>query len=714
MNLAEALNAALPELPTKRAKTGFPKPDPRMIYHENVDDGQPVIAAYVPGSAMFYRLPLIQWQLFQLFDGQRSWAEISEIYERETGIASNEQELRAFADGVEDLWYKSPLEKNIALMQKLSEKREKRAKKKSKLGDISSIEFSAWDPDNYLTWMHRRLSWVYSTWFAFASMALFLVMGTIFAIHWTEISNDSILFYNFTEKNGWDLLEFWVLLCMVGFIHESAHGMTCKHYGGEVHKMGFLLIYLTPAFFVDVTEAYVYAGRWQRALVVLAGIWVEMIVCAFATILWWGTAPGTFVHEVAYKFILITGVAVVLINLNPLIRLDGYYLLSEVIGYSDLKERSTAYLSGLVKKYLWRLPVVVEYAPRSRRWLYIPYAILSGAYGYMLLFFFVRFAYNVLSGFNPDWAFLPAGLLAVFLFKGRLKTLWRFMQTVYLDKKEWLGSWLRGRRLIAVSATAAILLLIPIWPKYVTGRMAIEASNRAVVRSMLPGRVEAVFVEEGQSVASGAPLARLVDASQQSELALARTQQAQASANLRDAQLSYADLGLANSRQREASTKAAAAIEKAARLELVAPISGVVLTPRVNNIVGTNLGEGALVVEIGDVSRMRARIFVPEFEVSWVKTNAPVHIKLDAFASSMDATLASLNPASSPIDEGLTHKQSYKGIRPPEYYVGEAFIDNPGYLRDGMSGTAKIFVRRESLGQIVWQNVREFVGRKVW
>ena len=120
--------------------------------------------------------------------------------------------------------------------------------------------------------------------------------------------------------------------------------------------MGFHLIYLTPAFFVDVSEAFVYAGRWQRFLIILAGIGVEMIFCAVATVVWWGTGPGSAAHDLAYKIMLITGVAVVVVNMNPLIKLDGYYAFSEIIGFSDIKERSTAYLSGLVRRHVFRLP----------------------------------------------------------------------------------------------------------------------------------------------------------------------------------------------------------------------------------------------------------------------------------------------------------------------------------------------------------------------
>jgi putative peptide zinc metalloprotease protein len=110
-----------------------------------------------------------------------------------------------------------------------------------------------------------------------------------------------------------------------------------------------------------------------------------------------------------------------LINLNPLIKLDGYYILTEILRIPDLKEQSTSLVTNWVKRNIFRLPVVVEYVPRRRRWLYVPYAILSGIYSYGLLFFVIRFARNVFRGYSPEWAFVPALLLAYFIFRSRIR-----------------------------------------------------------------------------------------------------------------------------------------------------------------------------------------------------------------------------------------------------------------------------------------------------
>jgi putative peptide zinc metalloprotease protein len=139
----------------------------------------------------------------------------------------------------------------------------------------------------------------------------------------------------------------------------------------------------------------VYSGKWARIATSIAGIWVETIFCFAATVIWWGTPAGTPLHEWAYKILLITGIGVAVVNLNPLIKLDGYYILCELTGIIGLKEDSTAFVSSWVKKNILRLPIEVEFVPKRRRIGFVVYAILSGIYSYTLLYVVVTFAYHV-------------------------------------------------------------------------------------------------------------------------------------------------------------------------------------------------------------------------------------------------------------------------------------------------------------------------------
>jgi putative peptide zinc metalloprotease protein len=163
-----------------------------------------------------------------------------------------------------------------------------------------------------------------------------------------------VQFYNFTDKTWGDVAVLYILGMVVVTFHEYAHAHTCKHYGGRVPAMGFALIYLTPAFYTDTTEGAVQATRYQRLVISLAGVWMELMICAVATPVWWGTPPNTLLHDGAYFLMLLTGITSILVNWNPLMKLDGYHMLCEILGIADLKEASTAYVSAWVRRHVWQ------------------------------------------------------------------------------------------------------------------------------------------------------------------------------------------------------------------------------------------------------------------------------------------------------------------------------------------------------------------------
>ena len=122
-------------------------------------------------------------------------------------------------------------------------------------------------------------------------------------------------------------------------------------------------------------------GKWARIATAIAGIWLDLVICFFGTVVWWATATGMRAHDWAYKIMMVTGVGISLLNLNPLIKLDGYLIFSEFVAEPSLKETSTSYLSAWVRRHVFRLPVEVPYVPRRKTPLFVAYGILSGIYG---------------------------------------------------------------------------------------------------------------------------------------------------------------------------------------------------------------------------------------------------------------------------------------------------------------------------------------------
>jgi hypothetical protein len=146
MNLTEALDAALPEIPlTLLARSRPPRLDPELTVLEDVLDGEPIIGVFQRAGTNYFRFPPDQWQLIQLFNGERSYEEIADAYAARRGEHIGIQDQRLFADQLEEakFWYKSPQEKNIALSQKITAQRGRRAQQKSKI-NLAHIGFSAW------------------------------------------------------------------------------------------------------------------------------------------------------------------------------------------------------------------------------------------------------------------------------------------------------------------------------------------------------------------------------------------------------------------------------------------------------------------------------------------------------------------------------------------------------------------------------------------
>ena len=343
--------------------------------------------------------------------------------------------------------------------------------------------------------------------------------------------------------------------------------MTCKHFGGHSYRMGFFTMYLAPGVFCDIAEVFVYGGRWARIATVAAGVWSEIMLCSYVSVVWWVTAPGTAIHDFAYLVILSGGILCVMINWNPLSRMDGYFILCEALRFFDLKGQSTSYLVNLVRKYVFGMPATIAPLPPLRRVGFVTYALLSGLYCYSLMLFYVRVLYRVAYFYSPLWAFLPALLLALLIFQGRIKKLMAFFKELYIDKRDLMRA--HWPWVAAAAVIVAALLLTPLWREKVEERFIIESTQRAVVRAEVSGRVTQVAVNEGDLVQAGQTLVRLRDLKLDSEAGQAEAQYRIAASRATAAQLGYADFGAADQQRRQLAERYRTLREQQQKLNVI-------------------------------------------------------------------------------------------------------------------------------------------------
>jgi putative peptide zinc metalloprotease protein len=717
MNLTRVLNVALPDMPARLLSESPPRLDPGIIAREHIEDGKPVIRTYVPSAKSMFTFPPSNWKLAQLFDGSRSYEEIAELYSQQTGAQYSAEEVREFASNLDaiDFWYRTPQERNILLMQQSAEERRKKLKQQNRWGDLSDVVFPAFNPDPFLTKLYSNTKFVYSRWFTALTLTLFAVAAGITITHWSEVGRDTKEFYNFSNRTFGDILVLYIIVVGVVVVHEFAHAYASKHFGGRVTAMGFALVYLTPAFYTDTTEAEVTATRYQRLIVTVAGVWSELVVCSIATIIWWGTAPDTAVHNGAYFLMMLTGIMSVLLNWNPLMKLDGYYMLCDLVRISDLKEASTAYVCAWVKKYIWRLPVEVPYVPKSRRLGYAVYAILSGAYSYAVLYVVARFAGNIVRNFSPDWGFIPEIAVALLIFRSRIRSLVNLMKFFYLDKKDRIIAWFTPRRSLAVASALVISFALPLWHESATGRFLLEPVRLAVVRARVPGIVTQLDAQEGQRVSRGETLAMLRNLPLQSDFEETKTKLLLATDRAKAASLHYSDVGGALKEREGLAGQFQQISAMDSALEITSPIAGTVVTPRVHEMLGGYLKEGQELLEVADLSSLRARIYVSEYDLYKIRQSTSGRLQVQGLLKTWSAQIVSMAALPTEIDERLTGKVELRGMNPPHFYIVDLVVQNPdGTLKPGMAGVARIYGRRRSALGFGWEAFANFWGRKLW
>ena len=164
-----------------------------------------------------------------------------------------------------------------------------------------------------------------------------------------------------------NLVLLYLGMVVIKTLHEFGHALFCRKFGGEVHVMGVMLMIFTPMPYVDATSSWSFRQRSKRVLVGAAGMIVELFVAALATFLWARTGPGTL-HTLAYNMMFVASVSTLIFNINPLLRFDGYYILSDLLEIPNLNQRAIGQLRHLAESKLFGVKPSESPAGTRRRW----------------------------------------------------------------------------------------------------------------------------------------------------------------------------------------------------------------------------------------------------------------------------------------------------------------------------------------------------------
>jgi putative peptide zinc metalloprotease protein len=685
---------------------------------EQVLAGETSYVLKIPGLMQYSRYGPLEYSLLKLCDGTRTQAEITAALNEEYGEGTlSEEEVADFLDSTNpNIWERGAGEKNLALLEKIREERRERVNTSS----ILYIHFSAWNPDKTLARIHPYLKWMFTPGFVVFSVFLYFVMGVILTYDWNRIRQDTIEFYTFTNKTAYDIWIFWFLLFIVIAIHEFGHGLTCKHFGGEVPQMGFMLIYFGPAFFTDTTDVHIFEKTSKRLWVIFAGLWIEMVICALSTIVWYLSPPGSFIGDLGYKTLLITGISALVFNLNPLMKYDGYYALAQFLEVDNMREDSFDYLKLWLQRYVLRMDVDLPAVGQRKRRIYLTYGICAFLYSAFIIYLFTLFLRNLfVRWMGPGWGYLATVGAFYMMMRKRLRKVLAAARASWPRAKEKVMAWKASTGQTVAAAAALVLLLAPPMPVKVDSEFVLEPGAKADVRAVAPGVLGEKGVHEGDLVAAGSILGVL----RNPELEARAESLKQEKALTEREMLSASDRGDLNTAQKYSAdynrlnVELAEAIRKRDALVLRAPIAGLITTPGVERRAGEYLTEGENFVTIADRSTMRARVLVRDWELQDVAEGAAVKMNVRSYAyRTFSGTLRQILPAAASDEPVTEEKRTVSAVRPQSNYFAVVleFPNQDGVLREGLTGTAKIYGRWRP---VAWQWARggwRWLRSQIW
>lgn len=592
--------------------------------------------------------------------------------------------------------------------------------------------FRGMDPDRWLTRVALRLGFIFTSWAAGLFALLVVSAIALILTHWGQLDHEFA-----TLAGSFSTEQALLVLGTVGLVkvlHELGHAVACKHFGGECHEIGVMLLVGMPSLYCDVSDAWMLWDKWRRIVISAAGILMELAIAAAAAWLWWCTYPG-LVHSLALYALVVCSLNTLLLNGNPLLQYDGYYVLSDLTDTPNLRALGRAAAVGFLTRVFLGKRQPANDSQRRGNWLVV-YGITSAIYRALVVVGIAWFLHEMLEPYGAQLlSWIIGALMLTALVSQPAVELTRFLRRPGWERDiPWrVASWRTG----LLGVMCSCLLLVPV-PASVVAPVVLEPRGMRPVYVEVAGRL-LWTIAPGSRVETGDALARLEN------MPLAR--ELEKLVGERD----VTRIRLTTLRRRQADPKAAAQIpttEKALadaaerlrqrqrdfdRLVIRAPRAGIVLPPEnrddKNNPVATwagtpldvqnlgcNLQSGDVLCVIGEPEAMDAIVFVAQGDDELIQAGQSVELYVDTFPQQLvagaviaPATARAVEAPQELINRGeLPIERDHRGQTRARDSLFTARIeiapqDQP--LLIGGTGRARIAVAPRSLAGRLWRRL---------
>jgi len=688
-----------------------------------------------PVGLQYHRLSAHQYKVLRLLDGQRSLKEIRDELSRE--FPATPLSLPVVQRMITSLHTQGlVLSQRPGQAAQLIEKQDN-AWRQSLLracSNLLSIRLPCWDPDCTLEWLHRRLRWIYHPVTAVVALLIVISAWTLLLVQFDEFRSRLPEFRQFFSWQN--LIWLWLTLSATKILHEFGHGLTCKHYGGECHGMGVMLLVFSPTLYCDVTDSWLLRNKWHRIAIAAGGMIVEVVISAVAVFVWWFTTPGLLNHLCLNVFFVST-ITTVIFNANPLLRYDGYYMLSDWLGAPNLRERSSSQLRAAFSECCLGINCPSDPSvPPGSRWWFVAFAIASSLYSWSVLCAVLLFVYFVLKPYGlQSLGAMMAVISLCGVAGGTVTSLYHIIAAPRSEPMSYVRTTLTMVTL-GIGAIAALALPLP-W--YIEAPFLIEPEDVADVMNSSPGQLVSFAVKPGQVVQKGDLLATLRDDAKEDlmqTLEVARDAQ-QSELEMLQALDLPAETALAKTQLATLQRRIADLQQQLQELTITAPVSGTVIrahrVPDRAKSVRRRLHEwsgdisnpanlGCLVqgrthlLSIAPGVGMQALVYLDQAHRDDLAIGQQLEVKFEHLADrTYRAAVAEIAREQSDIAPAmLSNKRggALVSVTDPEgrerlasvaYQARVLLSEDSALLKPGMRGTARFLVDRRSAAQWVWR-----------
>jgi len=650
-----------------------------------------------PATQKYFRFRPVEIGVMRCFDGQHTPEQVVAVL-AEQGLRLTARTVEGFARKLASigLLERTLVERTTLELERIRAERRKRRRPALFRGELLRMRWSMGDPDQLFNRIMPALRWCFTPAFIGASVLAFAVYFIILAATWDAFSRTVSELYSLSTITLGTIVVVWFTGLVVILIHELGHAFTCKYFGGEVHEMGFMLIYFQPAFYCNVNDAWSFPTLRARLWVTAAGSWIQLIVASAAAVMWYVARPGTLASEIAVAAMLVGGATTVVTNMNPLIPLDGYFALTDWLEIPNLRQRALGYFGWWVRRHVLRLDLPEPAATDRERRVFLIYGALalcyiSAIFGFIILWVVGR----AQAALGAIGAVLVGGLILALA----RRPIGEWGRAVALAIRTWRAKHpgARGWRWPAAVALGLILLLAVVpWTLTTSGSFVVAPVRTLDLTAPDSGLVGAVFAREGARVSAGAPLARLIDRGLERELLVAM--RAADSLSVAASRARAAGSAVAERLETERSGVLARLMGLQSRrdaLTLRARWSGVVTTPRVEELVGHHVTAGDRLMRIASLDLLEARVALASGGAAAVQVGQLTHL------------IAHGDPTR-PLDAPVTTVASAGGGSERQGTIEvRVLLRNDGPWRAGATGEASVELRRSTALAALWWNVRQ-------